>query len=173
MWLSKHCTLRGPSRALPLFVCWRDCLQPPCPSSRPLPLLHTNSPLKGFIGLNAPSDSCGHLPPWHAQVSSAKAFHLVSGLRPVSHFVCSPPMALTGERRGGRAGSQAGSQHEGRERRQRKEDDEDKKEEEIDAWRVVELHKLALRNRHYSSSHNDWLLSHSFLPQFPPRQCDS
>lgn len=171
MWLSNHRTLKGPSRALPFFVCWRDCLQPRCPSSRPLPLLHTNSPLKGFIGLNAPSDWCGHLHPWHAQVSSTKAFHLVSGFRPVSHFVSSPPMALTGERRGSRAGSQQGVGT-----REAKGDHARKtirRRRKSTHWRIVELHKLALRNRHYSSSHNDWLLSHSFLPQFPPRQCDS
>lgn len=66
-------------------------------------------------------------------------------------------MALTGERRESRAewGVSEGRK-EGDHTRKKEGDDED---EETDAWRIVELQKLALRNRlvHYLvglSSHN-------------------
>lgn len=84
MWLSKPSHIEGlllsPST---LSICLRDCFRPPnphpppyncpCPFLCSFLLLQTDRVLKkGFIGLDAPSDSGGRLSPWHAQVSSTR-----------------------------------------------------------------------------------------------------
>lgn len=154
--------LKGPSRALPLSSAEETAYNtPPLPF---LPILQTNSPLKGFIGLNSPS-LMWPLASLTCSGLQHQAFDLVSGFGPVSHFVSSPPMALTGERRG----SKAGSWRKERERRPHKEDNNDKKGKEVDGWRIVELHKgqtlfggpLGSQQDSNSSSHNNWLLSRS------------
>lgn len=64
----------GPPRALHFLSAEETAYNPNTSSLPPNPPAPNFSRLteahKGFIGLGAPSDSSGHLPPWHAQVSS-------------------------------------------------------------------------------------------------------
>lgn len=166
-----HRTLKGPYRAAPFYVCWRDCLQLPCPSS------HFPRLTESLKGLHRPPLPLQLKWPFASLTRSGPCRPPAAGLpsciwiQACQSLVSSPPMALTGERRESRAewGVSEGRK-EGDHTRKKEGDDED---EETDAWRIVELQKLALRNRlvHYLvglSSHNRtptrWPLIKDWVP---------
>lgn len=160
MWLSKPSHIEGlllsPST---LSICLRDCFRPPnphpppyncpCPFLCSFLLLQTDRVLKkGFIGLDAPSDSGGRLPPWHAQVSSTRPS---TGLPATC---VQPSLGLNC----GEEWKQSGGTEAPRKRKRKRKGNRGKETwrlrrskkgggGESGAWTTIELQRLALRNR--------------------------
>lgn len=152
MWLSNHHTSRVSSRAQHCPSAWETAFDHPLPN-RPTPapcpflcsflLLQTNRVLKkGFIGLNAPSDPGGRLPPWHAQVSSSRPSTGLSATR------VQPSLGLNCGEEWKQSRNRGTEEEEprnwGKETWRMRRSEE---KEESSAWTTDELQRLALRNR--------------------------